>query len=54
MENVADRVVNEIITQFPSVKKAVVKIAKLNPPINGDVDQVAVRREKKREKTKLD
>ena len=54
LENVADRVVNEIITQFPSVKKAVVKIAKLNPPINGEVDEVAVRREKKREKTKLD
>ena len=54
LENVADRVVNKIITQFPSVKKAVVKIAKLNPPINGEVDEVAVRREKKREKTKLD
>ena len=54
LENVADRVVNKIITQFPTVKKAVVKIAKLNPPINGEVDEVAVRREKKREKTKLD
>ena len=54
LENVADRVVNEIISQFPSVKKAVIKIAKLNPPINGEVDEVAVRREKKREKTKLD
>ena len=54
LENVADRVVNKIITQFPTVKKAVVKIAKLNPPINGDIDEVAVRREKKREKTKLD
>ena len=54
LENVADRVVNNIISQFPSVKKAVVKIAKLNPPINGDVDEVVIRREKKREKTKLD
>ena len=54
LENVADRVVNEIISQFPSVKKAVIKIAKLNPPINGEVDEGAVRREKKREKTKLD
>tara|TARA_B100000886_G_scaffold84842_1_gene55527 strand:- start:2067 stop:2441 length:375 start_codon:yes stop_codon:yes gene_type:complete len=54
LENVADRIVIKIISQFPSVKKAVIKIAKLNPPINGDVDEVVIRREKKREKTKLD
>ena len=54
LENVADRVVNKIISKFPSVKRAVVKIAKLNPPINGDVDEVVIRREKKREKSKLD
>ena len=54
LENVADRVVNKIISKFPSVKKAVVKIAKLNPPINGDTDEVVIRREKKREKSKLD
>ena len=54
LENVADRVVNKIICKFPSVRKAVVKIAKLNPPINGDIDEVVIRREKKREKTKLD
>ena len=47
MENVADRVVNKIISKFPSVKKAVVKIAKLNPPINGDIDEVVIRREKR-------
>ena len=34
LENVADRVVNKIISKFPSVRRAVVKIAKLNPPIN--------------------
>ena len=54
LENVADRVVNKIISKFPTVRKAVVKIAKLNPPINGDVDEVVIRREKKREKSKLD
>ena len=54
LENVADRVVNKIISKFPSVKRAVGKIAKLNPPINGDIDEVVIRREKKREKTKLD
>ena len=54
LENVADRVVNKIISKFPSVKKAVVKIAKLNPPINGNIDEVVIRREKKREKTKID
>ena len=54
LENVADRIVNKIISQFPSVKKAVVRIAKLNPPINGHIEEVVIRREKKREKTKLD
>ena len=54
LENVADRVVNKIILQFPSVRKAIVEISKLNPPINGDIDQVMIKREKKREKTKLD
>ena len=54
LENVADRVVNKIISKFPSVRKAVVKIAKLNPPINGNIDEVVIRREKKREKTKID
>ena len=54
LENVADRVVNKVISKFPSVRKAVVKIAKLNPPINGNIDEVVIRREKKREKTKID
>ena len=54
LENVADRVVNKIISKFPSVRKAVVKIAKLNPPINGNIDEVVIKREKKREKTKID
>ena len=54
LENVADRVVNKIISKFPSVRKAVVKIAKLNPPINGNIDEVVIRREKKRGKTKID
>ena len=54
LENVADRIVENIISQFPSVKKAVVKIAKLNPPINGNVDEVVIRRERKRENMKLD
>ena len=54
LENVADRVVNKIISEFPSVRKAVVKIAKLNPPINGNIDEVVIRREKKRQKKKID
>ena len=54
LENVADRVVNKIISKYTTVRKAVVKIAKLNPPINGNIDEVVIRREKKREKTKID
>ena len=50
LENVADRVVTKIYTNS-AVRKAVVKIAKLNPPINGDTDEVVIRREK-REKSR--
>ena len=48
LERVADRIINQILNDFPSVKKAVIKVAKKNPPIGGNVEEVAVRRELKR------
>ena len=48
LERLADRIINQILNDFPSVKKAVIKVAKKNPPIGGNVEEVAVRRELKR------
>ena len=48
LERVADRIINQILNDFPTVKKAVIKVAKKNPPIGGNVEEVAVKRELKR------
>ncbi len=48
LENVAERIVNRILNEHPSVVKATVSVAKKNPPIGGDVEEVAVKREQKR------
>jgi len=52
LETVADRIINRVIKEHPAVVKASVKVAKKNPPIGGNVEEVAVKRELKR--TSLD
>jgi dihydroneopterin aldolase len=42
LEQVAQRIVNQSKTACPTIKKIRVKIAKLCPPINGDVQDVAI------------
>jgi dihydroneopterin aldolase len=54
LEHVAERIITKIIADFPSVTKASVKVAKKNPPIGGNVEEVAVRRELKRTELNLD
>ena len=48
LENVANRIVDRILNEHPCVIKATVKVAKKNPPIGGNVEEVAVKRELKR------
>ena len=45
LENVVDRILNRILKEHTTVQKAKVKVAKKNPPIGGNVDEVAVKRE---------
>ncbi len=45
LENVADRILMRILKEHPTVSKATVKVAKKNPPIGGNVEEVAVKRE---------
>lgn len=42
LEVVCQRILDRIFAEHPSVQKAVVNVAKLNPPINGDVERVAL------------
>ena len=54
LEHVADRIIKRILVEFPEVTKAKVKVAKKNPPIGGNVEEVAVKREMKRSALSLD
>jgi dihydroneopterin aldolase len=42
LESVADRILNRIFKDHPSVQEAEVAISKVNPPLGGDVQQVTV------------
>ena len=42
LEHVAQRILNNIFTSSSMVRKAQVRVSKLNPPIGGDVEQVSV------------
>ncbi|MAC92408.1 MAG: dihydroneopterin aldolase [Flavobacteriaceae bacterium] len=45
LEKVADRILKRILEDHRQVVLAKVKVAKINPPIGGNVDEVAVERE---------
>ena len=49
LENVVDRIIRRILREHTEVKKALVEVAKLNPPINGNVGEVSVLMEVKQE-----
>jgi dihydroneopterin aldolase len=53
LEHVADRILIRIMKEHPSVEKASVKVAKKNPPIGGNVEEVAVKRELRRSALKF-
>ncbi len=42
IEHVAKRILDRIFAEMPKVEKAEIKLTKLRPPINGDVDGVSV------------
>jgi dihydroneopterin aldolase len=42
IEQVAQRILNRLLDEMPPVAKAKVKLSKLSPPINGDVESVSV------------
>ncbi len=48
IETVADRIIKDIFSEMPIVQKVKVKLAKLYPPINGDVEKVSIVLKRKR------
>lgn len=48
LEKVAGRIADRIFLELPQVQRLKLKIAKINPPIGGDVAQVVVKIKRKR------
>ena len=42
MENIGKRILDSIYANMEGVKKATVRIRKMNPPMGGHIDSVAV------------
>jgi len=54
LEHVAERILLRVMKEHVSVKKATVMVSKRNPPIGGNVEEVAVKRVLKRSALDLD
>lgn len=50
LEQVAQRILDRIFKEIPLVKKATVSVAKINPPIGGNVGEVVIVLTDKRKK----
>ena len=48
IENVGRRIIDNMMVNFPNIKKLKVKVVKIKPPINADVPQVEYIIKKKR------
>ncbi len=48
IEHVAKRILDRLFIEFPTIEKAKVSVAKLNPPIHGIVNRVVAELEKRR------
>ena len=48
LETVADLILDRILLELPLVRKAKIKVSKLNPPIGGNVEMVSIIMERER------
>ncbi len=48
LENVAKRILDRVFEEIPMVKKAKLSVSKINPPIGGNVEEVAIEMSRKR------
>jgi dihydroneopterin aldolase len=42
LENIASRIINALYSEMNGIKKARVKVSKMNPPVGGKVNSVSV------------
>lgn len=42
IEHVASRIVNRIVDEFPQIEEGSLSVAKLNPPVEGEMESVEV------------
>ncbi|MCY1721501.1 dihydroneopterin aldolase [Prolixibacteraceae bacterium Z1-6] len=42
LENVGKRMLDTLYKRFPAIKKATIKISKMNPPMGGEMERVSV------------
>jgi len=42
LEEVAQRILNRFFKEIPLIKKAKIEVAKINPPIGGNVEEVVI------------
>lgn len=42
LENVCKRILDTLYERFPAIKKAKIKISKMNPPMGGEIERVSV------------
>src|SRR5690348_2086489 len=48
LETVAEKIINEVLSQLPAVANVELKISKINPPIGGKCRKATIRLSKKR------
>lgn len=48
LENVAKRIISTLFKEFPKVTKIKLKVSKLNVPLGGQIDNVAIQMENER------
>ena len=48
LENVVDRIINQVFNDLPKVSQVTVSVSKRNPPIGGNVEEVCVEKVLKR------
>lgn len=48
LENVVDRIINQVFNDLPKVSQVTVSVSKRNPPIGGNVEEVCVEKELER------
>lgn len=42
LENVARRILDHLVREFPQIKASRIKISKMNPPVGGKVERVSI------------